>query len=111
MSNETDSSQGFDRAEPNVGGIAAVGAITVVSLVAILFGLQYFFDRSLEQQVFVKVLAPESQSLRDLKAHENEELHSYRYIDRDKGIIRLPIERAMELVASEAAKGGSHAGR
>ena len=49
------------------------------------------------------MLAPESQALRDLRAREDEELHSYRYLDRDKETVRLPIERAMELMASEAA--------
>ncbi len=36
---------------------------------------------------------------------EAEELHSYRYLDRDKGTVRLPIERAIELVAAEYAEG------
>ena len=94
---------GFDRAEPNVRLIALVGGVTLVLLVAIVLGLEYYFDRALEQQVYVKVLAPESQALRDLRAREDEELHSYRYLDREKGTVRLPIERAMELMASEAA--------
>ena len=41
----------------------------------------------------------------DVRAREDEALHSYRYLDREKGTIRLPIERAMELLASEAAQG------
>jgi hypothetical protein len=29
-------------------------------------------------------------------------LHSYKYVDRAKGTVRIPIERAMELVIEEA---------
>jgi hypothetical protein len=76
-----------------------------VLLVVCLFGLQYYYDRVLEEQVFVKVQEPVSQTLVDVRTREDEALHSYRYLDRDKGTIRLPIERAMELLAAESAQG------
>jgi hypothetical protein len=97
--------QGFDRSEPNVRFIAIFGAGTLVLLVVCLVGLQYYYDRVLEEQVFVKVQEPVSQTLVDLRAREDEKLHSYRYLDREKGSIRLPIERAMELLAAESAQG------
>jgi hypothetical protein len=97
--------QGFDRSEPNVRFIAIFGAGTLVLLVVSVLALQYYYDRVLEEQVFVKVQEPVSQTLVDLRAREDEALHSYRYLDREKGTIRLPIERAMELLASESAQG------
>jgi hypothetical protein len=97
--------QGFDRSEPNVRFIAIFGAGTLVLLVVAVLALQFYYDRVLEEQVFVKVQEPVAQNLVDLRAREDEALHSYRYLDREKGSIRLPIERAMELLASEAALG------
>ena len=97
--------QGFDRSEPNVRFIAVFGAGTLVLLVVCLLALQYYFDRVLEEQVFVKVQEPVSQTLVDVRTREDEALHSYRYLDRDKGSIRLPVERAMELLAAESAQG------
>jgi hypothetical protein len=97
--------QGFDRSEPNVRIIAIFGAGTLVLLVVAVLALQYYYDRVLEEQVFVKVQEPVAQTLVDLRAREDEELHAYRYLDREKGTVRLPIERAMELLASEAAQG------
>ena len=97
--------QGFDRSEPNVRFIAIFGAGTLVLLVVAVVALQYYYDRVLEEQVFVKVQEPVAQNLVDLRAREDEELHSYRYLDREKGAVRLPIERAMELLASESAQG------
>jgi hypothetical protein len=97
--------QGFDRSEPNVRLIAIFGAGTLALLVVSVLALQYYYDRVLEEQVFVKVQEPVAQTLVDLRAREDEELHSYRYLDREKGTVRLPIERAMELLANEAAQG------
>jgi hypothetical protein len=97
--------QGFDRSEPNVRLIAIFGAGTLVLLVVAVLALQYYYDRVLEEQVFVKVQEPVAQNLVNLRAREDEALHSYRYLDREKGTIRLPIERAMELLASESAQG------
>ncbi len=105
MGNQPATSEGFDRSEPNVRLIAAFGAFSIVLLVVTVLGLQSYFDRVLAQEVYVKELAPESPTLTTLRTREDEELHSYRYLDRDKGEVRLPIERAMELLASEYAQG------
>ena len=42
--------------------------------------------------------------LHDLRRAEDERLHSYGWIDRRAGIVHLPIERAMELLAGEASR-------
>lgn len=96
---------GYDRHDPNVRFLALFGFATLVVLALVIAGLQYYHDRVKEQQIFVKVLAPESSALQALRAREDQELHSYQYLNREKGLVRLPIERAMELVAREYAAG------
>src|SRR5262249_37186564 len=39
--------------------------------------------------------------LKALQAAEDLILHSYGWVDPDKGLVRIPVERAMELVARE----------
>jgi len=39
------------------------------------------------------------QALQTLRAHEDEVLHQYAWVDKSKGIVRVPIDRAMDLVA------------
>lgn len=41
--------------------------------------------------------------LADLRAHEQQQAGSYQWIDKDKGVVRLPIERAMEIVVRDAS--------
>jgi stringent starvation protein B len=96
---------GYDRHDPNVRFLALFGFATLVLLALVIAAIQFYYDRVKEQQVFVKVLAPESAALQALRAREDQELHSYQYLNREKGIVRLPIERAMELLAREYAAG------
>ncbi|MGH9627508.1 MAG: hypothetical protein ACRD7E_03980 [Bryobacteraceae bacterium] len=95
---------GFDTSEPKSGFIALFGIGTVITLVVTVLAIQFYFDRYKEHQVYIQVLAPEGQQLKDLRAREDAHLHSYGYSDREKGLVRLPIERAIELLIEESAE-------
>ncbi len=41
-----------------------------------------------------------SRDYQEMRAAEEAQLHSYRWVDREAGIAAIPIERAMELLAS-----------
>jgi hypothetical protein len=96
---------GYERSEPRAGLVAAVFGAIVVGLILVVLAIQSIYDRVLEQQVYVKVLEPVSEDLKNLRAREDEQLHSYRYLDRAAGTVRIPVERAMELLEKEAAAG------
>jgi hypothetical protein len=95
----------FDRTEPNVKFIALFGAATLFLLGVVILGIQFYFNQRLERELYVKVLSQDSQALKELRAREDEVLNSYRYIDREKGAVRLPVNRAMELLLQESAQG------
>jgi hypothetical protein len=40
----------------------------------------------------------------ELRERETEELNSYELLDEEKGIYRIPIKRAMELIVEEESK-------
>ncbi|MGQ9634547.1 MAG: hypothetical protein ACUVXB_09905 [Bryobacteraceae bacterium] len=105
MTEVTDSAPEFDRSEPNVKFIALFGVATLALLGVVILGIQFYFNQRLEREVYVKVLSQDSQALKELRAREDEILNSYRYIDREKGTVRLPVNRAMELLLQESAQG------
>ena len=93
---------GYDKSDINVKKLLLWAIVCVVTVVvSIVFVVQYFSIVK-EDIVYTKVLKPESISLRDLRAREDEILNSYRVLDPVKGVYQIPIERAMELVADEA---------
>ena len=96
---------GFDTAEVNAKGVAIFLVVTILMLVIVIGAVQFYFDHVRDEQVYEKVLAPVSDELRDLRAREDAELGAYQSINRDAGTVRLPITRAMELLAKEAAAG------
>ena len=91
-----------------LGLIAAAGFIHVLAWLMFLFfagrdavqvGLQYPLAIGQERR-----LPPEPrlqtnprQDLRDLRASEDAVLHSYGWVDKDRGIVRIPIDEAMKL--------------
>src|SRR6185369_17826131 len=95
---------GFDTTEPKGGFIAIFGIATVITLVATIMGIQYYFDQAFEQQTYTEVLAAESDQLKNLHSTEDTQLYSYQYVDRAQGTVRLTIDRAMDLLAKEAAE-------
>lgn len=96
---------GFDADEPRTLLIAGFGIATLIALVAVILGLQFYFDKAFENQVYEKVLSTPSASLQTLRNHEEESLNNYKFLDRDKGVVQIPIKRSMELLAKEAAEG------
>lgn len=105
MTEQTGPVAEFDRTEPNVKFIALFGAATLAILAAVILGIQFYFDRALERELYNKVLSQQSAALKELRAREEEALNSYRFIDREKGTVRIPVSRAMELLLEESAQG------
>jgi hypothetical protein len=97
----THSSPGYDTSEPRARTIALFGLLTLVVLAIIILGLQWYVDYARERQIFVRQLEPVAEDLRTLRAREDAELNFYGYLDREKGVVRLPVRRAMELVIRE----------
>ena len=97
--------QDYEHGEPRTKLIAAFGLGTIFVLVAVVMGVQAYFDHVEEQLVFQKQLVPVFDDLKNVRAREEGQLHSYQYIDRNAGVVRIPIDRAMELLAAEAAEG------
>jgi hypothetical protein len=46
------------------------------------------------------------EDLRTLRAREEGLLHGYAWVDRSAGTVRIPIERAIDVLAARAAAGG-----
>lgn len=98
---------GYDRGEPRARVIALFGLLTLALLAAVILALQAYVDHARERQVFVRQLEPVPEDLLSLRAREEAKLNSYGYVDRERGIVRIPIRQAMELVIRE--KGGERA--
>ena len=120
-----DYESGLDR-EISVKGIAYTGV--VLALVVVVSGaLMWWMSVGLKSRLAAadppppvlpeareQELPPEprlqtspEEDLRILRREEDEFLYGYEWVDEGAGIARVPIERAMELMAEDATEGGS----
>jgi hypothetical protein len=98
----TQSSPGYEARDANVGRIVIIGIAFVVLLAVSLFFVDQYFKITKEKDIQEIVLKPQSVTLRDVRAREDEILSSYKLIDQSKGIYQIPISRAIELLAQKA---------
>ncbi|HEX7343543.1 MAG TPA: hypothetical protein VF398_04725 [bacterium] len=95
-------SGGYEKKDTSARGILIVALISVVIVVLSVILTNELFIATREELVDEMVLKPESAALRDLRAREAAVLFSYEVLDAEKGVYRIPIDRAMKLMAEEA---------
>src|SRR5262249_59979556 len=89
---------------PKNSMILAMVIGTVISLVVVVLGIAQFFDMSVRDEIESKVLSQPSSALRDLRASEQAHLSRYAWVDQKAGIVRLPLDRAVELTLRDWEK-------
>jgi len=95
----------YDRRDAKPGAIAAVSVSILGLLVVFIVGIYWLYVvayQRVDQEVYSGAPSKELQAIRD---REDENLHRYSYIDKERGVVRIPIDRAMEIVAAEYAEG------
>lgn len=100
-----DPREGFDHSEPNAKVIVAFAIGSAILLVITIMALQSYFNHIWEKAVYEKILAPPSEMLIQLHQREDWNLTHYGYLDKKDGVVRIPVDRAMELFEKEAAAG------
>jgi hypothetical protein len=87
--------------EIRVGPIVMIGVIGLVVTVVIVLGLQALVLREEQAEYRRKVVDRPYRELLNLEADQSEVLDAYRWIDEEKGVVGIPVERAMEIVVRE----------
>jgi hypothetical protein len=98
---------GHEPQEANVRGVCLTAAIlagVVVASFLLMFGLLNLFSAATRSAPASQFDTPDPQSLREqrlqsLRGREHALLHQYQWVDPAAGIARIPIERAIEIVA------------
>jgi hypothetical protein len=103
----------YERSDWHVSAIAIVMAMLlvlgIVAVIALRFGFQtaaFDVDRSLKVAMPEPALQTDArQDLARLRAREERLLNTYYWVDRNKGIVHIPIAEAMKRVAAKGIDG------
>lgn len=101
---------GYERSEPNALKIGLLTVIISFSIVGFSYAVYYWYVGQMEYTRHVEVEVPLWQETRDVRAYETERLTQYKYFDKAKGSVQLPIDKAMDLLVQEAGTGKSFYG-
>ena len=90
--------------EPNTPLAAVVGIAFAILLFVVVVVLQAFFYGAERAENLRKVVAVAPEELSQLRAQQEELLHSYKVIDPQKGVIAIPIDLAMKLLVRDGGR-------
>jgi hypothetical protein len=96
---------GYERSEPNALKIGLLTVVIVFTIVVVCYAVYYWYVGQLEYTRHMEVEVPVWQETKDVRAYETERLTQYKYLDKAKGTIQIPIDKSIELLVKENAEG------
>lgn len=91
----------------NLKLLIVIGAISGLLLIEIVVVAQAYFYNVQEEEIVAKQISQPSWELSELVVGQQAELNSYRWVDREKQRVSIPIDRAIrryvEIEAQRAA--------
>jgi hypothetical protein len=103
MDENIEHNSGYEKRDVNIKSMILVGILIISFVVVSLIFINEIFMMEKEQIIYETVLRPESVTLQELREKENNVLENYKLLNDTTGVYQIPIERAMEIVAEEAA--------
>jgi hypothetical protein len=88
--------------DPRIFPTIVAGLVGVVLVVLLLLGLEVLHYRT-QDALVERSFAEEPAALARIVREQRALLSGYRWVDRERGTVAIPIERAMALVVAEAA--------
>ncbi len=92
----------YENQEPKNNLIAFLLIISSIFVIATLAFLSWMFTVTVDGEQTRKQQSTSNYvELQTLRKNEDAKLSEYQYVDKEKGIVRIPVERAMQLMVEE----------
>src|SRR6187431_2509222 len=92
------------RQEANVPLLMTIGAISGFLLLVLMIGTEAWFLREVQHQTAIEWDNAVPQPLTGLRAEQHARINSYRWLDKEKTRVAIPIDQAMKIVAARNGK-------
>jgi hypothetical protein len=102
-----DPDEGFDATEPNTPAIWLFTVVSIIGLILVIVAVQGYFDQIYKEAVYQRVLTAPSELLQDVRNRDAWNMTHYMWgnLDKSSNRVRMPIDKAMQTFAAEAAAG------
>lgn len=91
-----------NHSDPSSSITVLIGVVGTILLVATVVGLEAVYYNTERVEFERKVVAEAPEELRSIRADQLKNLNAYEWVNRASGTVRIPIDRAMQLVVQEA---------
>jgi hypothetical protein len=81
--------------------VAIIGVFAAIVTFALIVGAQVLYYRMQKADEYRKVVAPGSTDLQNVVTEQRAAISTYHWVDKEKGVVAIPIERAMNLVLQQ----------
>jgi hypothetical protein len=88
-----------DQSEPKSNTVAIVGLICALALFAVVVACLYYLPVAIHREIRDKQELAPTAALDAWRAEENRKLNQPEFVDKEQGIVRIPIALAMQLEA------------
>lgn len=95
---------GYNRQDPKATPVLVFAGAIIVTLVAVFIFVTAYYGFVLETQQYRFQGEPIATDYKTIQANEDKLLHQYSIVNKEKGVVRVPVERAMELMLADAAE-------
>jgi hypothetical protein len=92
---------GIETADPDALTTATVGIVGTILVIVVVVFVQGLYESQHRAEFGRKVVAEAPAELRSLRAAQRTKLQAMGWVDKQNGIVAVPIERAMELLAAD----------
>lgn len=92
----------YEHQEPKNNLIAFLLISSCIFVVAVCAFLSWMFIVARDNEHNRKIDQAKYVDLQDVKKAEDTKLNGYQYVDKDKGVVRIPVDRAIQLLVEEA---------
>ena len=96
---------GYDVSEIDAPGVTVFTLIVVGILLSVFFGVTLYYDKFYGELTHERIEANPALDLQAIRAREESDLNSYKFVDKPKGVVRIPIEQAIKAVLVEVPAG------
>ena len=84
--------------------ILVIGAVSGFLVLVIVIGLQAWFMSEEQAELSQVYSGAVNYQLHDLRAEQQARMNTYRWIDRDKQIVAVPVDEAMKMLIESKGK-------
>ena len=89
------------REQANVPLLLTIGAVSGFLVIVLSMGIQAWFLREVQREVAQKWDNTPLQPITDIKRAQEENISKYRWVDKDKKRVAIPIDEAMKLIVQQ----------